>query len=57
MGTSEADVFLQILSFGGDASIMSAAKQGGITRVATVDIKKFDVLGIYQKYTTIVTGE
>lgn len=57
VGTSEAGVFLRVLSFGGDASIKAAAKNGGITRVSTVDIKSFDVLGIYQKYTTIITGE
>lgn len=57
VGTAQADVFLRVLSFGGDASIQTAAKNGGIKRISTVDIKTFDVLGIYQQYTTIITGE
>lgn len=57
MGTSSADVFLGILSFGGDASIQTAAKKAGITRVSTVDMKQLNVLNIYQQFTTIVTGE
>lgn len=57
MGEADAQVFFHILSFGGDASIMKAAKKGGITRVATVDMKVSDILGIVQTYTTIVTGE
>ena len=56
-GSAKADVFLRVLCFGGDASIQSAAKNGGITRVATVDMKMTDMLGLLQTYTTIVTGE
>ena len=56
-GSAKADVYLRILSFGGDASIQTAAKNGGITRVATVDMKMTDILGLLQTYTTIVTGE
>lgn len=41
----------------GDASIASAAKAGGITKIATVDSDNFGVLGIYAKNCTIVTGE
>jgi hypothetical protein len=57
VGSSTAAVFLGVLSFGGDASIASAAKKGGITRVATVDMKQSNILFIYQTYTTMVTGE
>ena len=56
-GSAKADVFLRVFSFGGDASIQTAAKSGGITRVATVDMKVTDLLGLIQTYTTIVTGE
>ena len=56
-GSARADVFLRVFSFGGDASIQAAAKSGGITRVATVDMKMTDILGLLQTYTTIVTGE
>jgi hypothetical protein len=41
----------------GDASVSAAAKNGGITKVATVDQKKVSILGLYVKKTTIVTGE
>ena len=57
MGEADAQVFFHVLSFGGDASIMKAARKGGITRVATVDMKVSNILGIVQTYTTIVTGE
>jgi len=40
-----------------DYSIQTAAKNGGITKIATVDIKKSSVLGIVITYETIVTGE
>ncbi|WP_046244615.1 TRL-like family protein [Hymenobacter terrenus] len=57
VGTASADVYLGVLSFGGDASIQTAAKKAGITRVSTVDIKHSNVLFIYQQFTTTVTGE
>jgi hypothetical protein len=57
VGTSKGMVFLHVLAFGADASIRTAAKNGGITKISTVDIKYSDVLGIVQSYETIVTGE
>ncbi|MDI9341773.1 MAG: TRL-like family protein [Sediminibacterium sp.] len=56
VGTAKANVILG-MAFNADASIKSAAKNGGITKVATVDIKHFNALGIFQYYETIVTGE
>lgn len=41
----------------GDASIATAAKNGGITKIKTVDYKSFNILGIYATYTVVVTGE
>lgn len=41
----------------GDASIQTAARNGGITKISHVDVKNFSVLGIYSTYTTIVYGE
>jgi hypothetical protein len=41
----------------GDASIASAAKAGGITKVSSVDSENFGVLGIYATNCTVVTGE
>ncbi len=56
-GSAKADVYLGVFCFGGDASIQSAAKNGGITRVATVDMKMTSLLNLLNTYTTIVTGE
>ncbi len=41
----------------GDASIIAARRNGGISKVATVDAKYFNVLTLYGRYCTIVTGE
>ncbi len=57
VGRAKGMVFLHALAFGADASIKTAAKNGGITKISTVDIKYSDVLGIVQSYETIVTGE
>lgn len=57
VGTAKATGFLGYLFFGADASIQSAAKNGGITKISTVDIKQTNVLGIVVTYETIVTGE
>ncbi len=40
-----------------DTSIRTAAKNGGITKISTVDYKTFNVLNIYLEFTCIVTGE
>ena len=45
------------LFFDADASIRTAAKNGGITKISTVDIKTTNALNIIITYTTIVTGE
>ena len=57
VGTAKATGFLGILFFDADASIQSAAKNGGITRISTVDIKASSLLNIIVSYETIVTGE
>jgi TRL-like protein family len=41
----------------GDASIASAAKAGGVSKISTVDSNNFQVLGIYATNCTVVTGE
>ncbi len=40
-----------------DASLATAAKNGGITKIATVNTKIKNVLGLIVTRTTIVTGE
>jgi len=57
VGRAKGHMYLHCLAFNADASIKSAAKNGGITKISTVDIKYGDILGIVQTYETIVTGE
>ena len=56
IGTAKATSVFGIC-FGGDASIMTAAKNGGITNLSTVDVKKKNVLGIVMSIETMVSGE
>ena len=53
VGRSEAWGILVFAT--GDASISTAMKNGGITRIHHVDHETFAVLGIYAKYTTIAS--
>ncbi len=57
VGTAVATGYLGILFFKADASIQSAAKNGGITQISTVDIKQTSILGLIITYETIVTGK
>lgn len=57
VGTAKATGFLGFLFFNADASIKSAAQNGGITKISTVDIKQTSLLNIIVTYETIVTGE
>lgn len=57
VGTAKATGFLGVLFFDGDASIRTAAKNGGITKISTVDIKHTSVLGLIVTYEAIVTGD
>ena len=41
----------------GDGSIQTAAANGGISKIKTVDLKVKNVLGVYMETTTIVTGD
>jgi PBP1b-binding outer membrane lipoprotein LpoB len=57
VGTATATGYLGIIFFDADASIRTAAKNGGISKISTVDIKHTNVLNIIVTYQTIVTGE
>lgn len=57
VGTATATGFFGILFFGADASIQTAAKNGNISKISTVDIKATNVLNILTNYECIVTGE
>ena len=56
VGKSSATVVLGF-AFDEDASIRTAAKQGGISKISTVDMKVKNILGIIVTYETIITGE
>ncbi|MBI1221098.1 MAG: hypothetical protein GC180_00715 [Bacteroidetes bacterium] len=57
VGTAKARGYLGVLFFNADASIKTAAQNGGITKISTVDIKQKNILNIVITYETIVTGE
>lgn len=56
VGQSTATNILGIVA-SGDASITTAAKNGGIKKISHVDSKKTSILGIFGSYTTIVYGD
>ncbi len=57
VGTAKATGYLGALFFNQDASIQTAAKNGGITRISTVDVKYTNILNLVVGFETIVTGE
>jgi hypothetical protein len=57
VGVAKATGYLGILFFDQDASIQTAARNGGITKISTVDIKHTSILNLVVTYETIVTGE
>tara|TARA_B110000858_G_C17651803_1_gene403033 strand:+ start:602 stop:874 length:273 start_codon:yes stop_codon:yes gene_type:complete len=56
VGMSKATGYLNVIWIDQDASIQKDAKQGGITKISTVDLKQTNMLGIIQTYECIVTG-
>jgi hypothetical protein len=56
VGTAQAKSILGIVGIG-DASIETAAKSAGITRIHHVDEHITGILGIYATYTVVVYGE
>lgn len=55
-GRASVVSILGLVSYG-DASIEAAAQEGGIRLIEHADYEYFNVLGIYQRYTTVVRGE
>jgi len=55
VGTATAEGIILIGT--GDASIATAARNGGISRIHHVDTETTNVLGIYCKQTTVVYGD
>ena len=56
MGKAVSESIMGAVAWG-DCSIYSAAKQGGITRIHHVGYEYFNVIGAYQKFTTVVYGD
>lgn len=57
VGKSSGNCYLGVLCFGVDASIQTAAKNGGISKISTVDYTNKNVLGLIITHQTTVTGE
>lgn len=59
VGEASANFLFSVipLPFSVDYSIEAAAKNGGISKISTVDMKTFNVLNLWMRKTTIVTGE
>jgi len=55
-GTSTVTSILFLVSTG-DGSVRAAAQNGGIRNVKLVDYQYSNVLGVYQRYTTVVYGD
>lgn len=55
-GQSCATSYLGVVALG-DASVASAAKAGGITKISAVDSDNFGILGVYAKNCTVVSGD
>lgn len=57
VGKSSGTCYLGILCFNVDASIQTAARNGGISKISTVDYTQKNVLNIIITHETTVTGE
>lgn len=55
-GKASSHNILGLVAYG-DSSLEAAAANGGITTATTADYDYFNVLFVYQRYTTIVRGE
>lgn len=57
IGSAKTTSIFGLFFDGGDASILTAAKAGGISKISTVDFKATNYLFIIGQYETIVSGE
>ena len=55
-GKSESTSILGLVAWG-DASSAAAARNGGISNLKHADYEYFHVLGVYQRYRTVVYGD
>lgn len=56
VGHAESQSILGLFATG-DCSVAAAARNGGITEVQHIDYKFYNMLGIVQRFTTVVIGE
>jgi hypothetical protein len=56
-GEASGTIYLFMFGDASDANIVQAAKNGGITKISTVDYKGSNMLNIVQTMTCVVTGE
>ena len=59
VGTASAGYLFGLIPipFSADYGIEKAARDGGITKISTVDVKSFNYFGVWVGHQTIVTGE
>ena len=58
VGIAKTNQIIGLFFDGGDASIKTAAKNGSISKISTVDFKRSVFLfGLFNTYETIITGE
>jgi hypothetical protein len=57
VGKSSGTCYFKVICMDVDASIVTAAQNGGITKISTVDYRQKNILGVIQKHECIVTGE
>lgn len=57
VGTAKATGYFGWIWLDQDASIQAAAKNGGITKISTVDVKYENILNIITSFETVVTGD
>jgi len=55
-GESTSTAILGLFSFG-DASVQSASQSGNVRVIKHADYKVFNILGVYQTFTTVVYGD
>jgi len=55
-GRASTEQILSLFAWG-DASIQAAAANGNITKINHADYHYKNILGVYSKFTTVVTGD
>ncbi|MCC5876147.1 MAG: TRL-like family protein [Candidatus Sumerlaeia bacterium] len=55
-GESETMSILGLVALG-DGSVKTAAQNGGITTIHSADYEYFNIIGVYQRYRTVVYGD